>query len=95
MDDPSWASYSLPLIETQCEAAIWRQSKKWRKKSSTEKSSIEKSSLEKSSIEKPPQEIIDVLNCPNLCSDRGTCNGKKCVCNQGFSGPSCNGQKDL
>ncbi len=73
MDDPSWAVFSLPLIETQCEASIWRQSNKWRLKSGT----------------KPPQEIIDVLNCPNLCSGHGICNGKKCLCQPGWTGPSC------
>jgi hypothetical protein len=73
MDDPSWAVFSLPLIETQCEASIWRQSNKWRLKSGT----------------KPPKEIIDVLNCPNLCSGHGICNGKKCLCQPGWTGPSC------
>ena len=77
MDDPSWASYSLPLVESQCEAGLWRQSRKWRKLSSDER---------------PPKEILDVLNCPNLCSGRGFCNGKKCVCNLGFSGPGCSGE---
>ena len=73
MDDPSWASYSIPLLETQCEAAIWRQSNKWRTKLG----------------EKPPQDIIDVLNCPNLCSGRGICNGKKCICQPGWTGLGC------
>ncbi len=73
MDDPSWASYSIPLLETQCEAAIWRQSNKWRTTLG----------------EKPPQDIIDVLNCPNLCSGRGICNGKKCICQPGWTGLGC------
>ncbi|XP_076827470.1 uncharacterized protein tnxba [Brachyhypopomus gauderio] len=29
--------------------------------------------------------------CPNECSNRGKCEGGKCVCHHGFSGPDCSG----
>ena len=65
---------ALSLIETQCEAAIVRQY-------GGQFVGWEEVDL--------PERLIHVLNCPNLCSNHGLCNGRECLCDAGYTGIDC------
>ena len=74
-----WARESLALLEDQCEIeATYRQSN-W--------------SRDLLGYVIIPHSIIEALNCPNHCSQRGVCLHFGCVCQPGFSGLDC-GQMD-
>ena len=39
-------------------------------------------------LEEPPG-VREALNCPNLCSGNGRCDGQACVCEPGYSFYDC------
>ena len=75
MDDPSWAQYSLPLLEMMCEAEVSRAQLDW--------------DLNYRGQLVPPTSITAALNCPNNCSSHGDCSGLSCVCYPGYSSYDC------
>ena len=75
MDDPGWAQFSLPLVEVQCESAVLNEQLRWNMDSMG------------NLIE--PAGVVEALNCPNLCSGNGRCNGNRCLCDQGYSFYDC------
>ena len=75
MDDPSWAQYSLPLLEKMCEAEVSRAQLGW--------------DINYRGQLVPPSTITTALNCPNNCSSHGDCSGQRCVCHPGYSSYDC------
>ena len=75
MDDLSWASYSLPLVESQCEESVIAGQLSW--------------NLDRFGNLAVPSRVQDAVNCPNRCSGNGFCNSRSCVCQPGFSSHDC------
>ena len=75
MDDPSWAQYSLPLVEMMCEAEVSRAQLGW--------------DINYNGQLVAPVSLTTALNCPNNCSSHGDCSGLRCVCHTGYSSYDC------
>ena len=56
MGDTAWASFSLSLVETMCEARVLAGQLSWPPDEKLTGRLI------------PPEHIVQALNCPNLCS---------------------------
>ena len=76
MDDPSWAQFSLAMLETMCEVGVRRSLLAW--------------DISSSGDLRPPASVRSALNCPSECSGHGQCDqGLQCQCYEGYSSHDC------
>jgi len=62
MDDTAWATFSLSLVETMCEARMLAGQLNWPPAGD--------SAQEARARPMAPEHIVQALNCPNLCSGK-------------------------
>ncbi|XP_076346447.1 von Willebrand factor D and EGF domain-containing protein-like isoform X2 [Tachypleus tridentatus] len=72
-DDPDWAKYSIPLLESRCEEEILRQH----------------ADLTKDEKEFHLQDIIRAVSCPEGCNGHGQCVQENCLCHKDYYGIDC------
>ena len=75
MDDPSWAQFSLALVEMMCEEEVSRAQLGW--------------DINYSGELVPASLLVRAFNCPNNCSSHGDCRAEKCDCYPGYSSYDC------
>ena len=75
MDDPSWAQFSLALVEMMCEEEVSRAQLGWH--------------INYSGDLVPASLVVRALNCPNNCSSHGDCRADRCDCYPGYSSYDC------
>ena len=76
MDDTAWATFSLSLVETMCEACVLAGQLGWPLPGDNAQGwpLPGNSAQEGRARPVPPEHIVQALNCPNLCS--GKCEEK-------------------
>ncbi|XP_022249947.1 von Willebrand factor D and EGF domain-containing protein-like [Limulus polyphemus] len=72
-DEPDWAKYSIPLLESRCEEEVLRQH-------------VDLTKDEKGLY---LQDIIRALSCPEGCNDHGQCVEENCLCDKDYYGIDC------
>jgi hypothetical protein len=78
MDDTAWATFSLSLVETMCEARVLAGQLGWPLPGDNAQGwPLPGNSAQEAPAARPmpPEHIVAALNCPNLCS--GKCEEKR------------------